>query len=416
MEGTNAIDFGLVAGGMMSAAVYSRNIADPDWAAKVSGTAGKNLFAVLAADERLPETAAGSGHALWGVARFKRSLGSDNSVGMLYSGRYAGDDKNSVLGADLQYRFFGQLRLTASGLFSSSQLPGAEKAGNGLGLNAMLQYGVRALDASLAYERYSADFAMASSFLMRRNFDQLQLSLGPNLTPRDGRLASWLKRVQPYVRGSWVRDFGTQMNDRLLKTGVNVFTKWSGLLKLEYRQGREAWNGLYFRNNSAYALAILQPWGWLYLQASANLGDRIYYDPQAPFPGSGRTLGFAAVVQPGVHINMSLELLHDALDRRPVDGGERVYALNIANLTATYQFNRFFLVRGALRYNDYERNLSTDFLASFTLIPGSVIHLGYGSLYESKAWRDNDWQPGNGRLLNMKNSLFFKVSYLWRFH
>jgi hypothetical protein len=209
MEGTNAIDFGLVSGGMMSAAVYSRNIADPLWAAKVSGTAGRNLFAVLAADERLPAADAGSDHAFWGIARFKRSLGSDNSIGMLFSGRYAGEERNSVTGADLQYRFFDNIRLTASGLFSSSRSAGAGTAVTGTGVNAMLQYGVPALDALLAYERYSGDFAMASSFLMRSDFEQLQFLLGPNLTPRRKRLAAWVKRVQPYVRGTLVHELGT---------------------------------------------------------------------------------------------------------------------------------------------------------------------------------------------------------------
>jgi hypothetical protein len=40
--------------------------------------------------------------------------------------------------------------------------------------------------------------------------------------------------------------------------------------------------------------------------------------------------------------------------------------------------------------------------------PGTVIHLGYGGLYEKR-----DWQ--NGNLLNMRRSFFFKASYLWRF-
>ncbi len=416
MEGTNAIDFGLVSGGLMSAAVYSRNIADPLWAAKVSGTAGRNLFAVLAADERLPATAAGGDHAFWGIARFKRALGGDNSIGMLFSGRYAGDDRNSVLGADLQYRFLDNIRLTASGLFSSSHLPGEESDENGLAVNAMLQYGVPALDALLAYERTSGDFAMASSFLLRRGFEQLQFLLGPNLTPRRKRLAAWVKRVQPYVRGSLLHDLGTRMDDRLFRTGLNVYTKWNGTLKLEVRSGREAWNGASFRRNSLYAMAAARPWVWLSLQAAANFGDRIYYDSLVPFAARGQTLSLAAVVQSGVRTQVSLELLHDALARRRDDGGEKVYGLNIANLTAAYQFNRHFLVRGALRWNDYERDLATDLLASFTLIPGTVVHLGYGSLYENREWQKDSWQPGSGRLLNMRNSLFFKVSYLWRVH
>ncbi len=416
MEGTNAIDFGLVSGGMMSAAVYSRNIADPLWAAKVSGTAGRNLFAVLAADERLTGTDAGGDHALWSIARFKRSLGSDNSIGMLYSGRYAGDDRNSVLGADLQYRFFDNFRLTASGLVSSSQFSGAATTETGTGVNAMLQYGVPALDALLAYERYSGDFAMASSFLMRRDFEQLQFLLGPNLTPRKKPLAAWVKRVQPYVRGSLLHDPGTGMDDRLLRVGVNLYTRWNGTLRLEVRKGREAWNGASFRRNSVYAMAAVRPWTWLSLQGTVNLGDRIYYDSLAAFAGRGQTLSLAAVIQPGVRTHVSLELLHDALERRRADGGEKAYDLNIANLTAAYQFNRHFLVRGALRWNDYERDLATDLLASFTLIPGTVVHLGYGSLYENREWQKDSWQPGSGRLLNMRNSLFFKVSYLWRVH
>ena len=61
-----------------------------------------------------------------------------------------------------------------------------------------------------------------------------------------------------------------------------------------------------------------------------------------------------------------------------------------------------------------EKKLLTDFLASFTLIPGTVMHLGYGSLYEDKEWQNNRWVPGQGSLLDMKNGLFFKVSDLWR--
>jgi hypothetical protein len=49
----------------------------------------------------------------------------------------------------------------------------------------------------------------------------------------------------------------------------------------------------------------------------------------------------------------------------------------------------------------------------FTYIPGTVIHLGYGSLYEKLAWGDEDCIPSD-RFLETKRSFFFKVSYLWR--
>ena len=55
----------------------------------------------------------------------------------------------------------------------------------------------------------------------------------------------------------------------------------------------------------------------------------------------------------------------------------------------------------------------TDFLASFTYIPGTVIQLGYGSLYDKVAWVDGEFRESD-RFLEMKRGLFFKASYLWR--
>ena len=35
--------------------------------------------------------------------------------------------------------------------------------------------------------------------------------------------------------------------------------------------------------------------------------------------------------------------------------------------------------------------LTTDLLGSFTYIPGTVIHFGYGSLYQKNKWQDNQY-------------------------
>jgi hypothetical protein len=91
-----------------------------------------------------------------------------------------------------------------------------------------------------------------------------------------------------------------------------------------------------------------------------------------------------------------------------------IYSVNIYNFRTTYQFNKYFFIRGILRYNSFQEKLLTDFLASFTLIPGTVVHLGYGSIYLRNQWVDNRWVPGQGDFLPMKRGLFFKASYLWR--
>ncbi len=133
MESMDVFDFGLISQGMMSSAVHTRRIIDPEWAAKLSGSSGKMAFNVLAANDSAPGLAeegeanpyAGE-NAYWGIARVKYTLGSDNSLGILYSGRYFAGGKNNVLGADIQYRFFKNARLKMSYLYSSTGEPDRE--------------------------------------------------------------------------------------------------------------------------------------------------------------------------------------------------------------------------------------------------------------------------------------------------
>ncbi len=75
--------------------------------------------------------------------------------------------------------------------------------------------------------------------------------------------------------------------------------------------------------------------------------------------------------------------------------------------------NRFLFFRAILEYNTFRRTLVTDFLASFTYIPGTVLHAGYGSLYERTTWVGDRPVPASS-FEEMRRGLFLKASYLWR--
>lgn len=79
----------------------------------------------------------------------------------------------------------------------------------------------------------------------------------------------------------------------------------------------------------------------------------------------------------------------------------------------TYQFNHYLFFRAIAEYNKFRRTLLTDFLASFTYIPGTVLHAGYGSLYQRIAW-ENGIYVNADRFLESRRGFFFKMSYLWR--
>ena len=95
--------------------------------------------------------------------------------------------------------------------------------------------------------------------------------------------------------------------------------------------------------------------------------------------------------------------------------GERVFTVHIVNLRTTYQFNRHFLVRLIEQYDSSQHRLLTDLLGSYEFMPGTVLHAGYGSLYEKREFVDGRLLPDRRRLLTVNRGLFFKASYVHRF-
>lgn len=94
---------------------------------------------------------------------------------------------------------------------------------------------------------------------------------------------------------------------------------------------------------------------------------------------------------------------------------EKIYDYNIYRGRLTYQVNKYFFFRGVIEYNSFRRQLLSDILASFTTIPGTVIHIGYGSLYKKLAWEEETGlYRESDRFMEIQRGFFFKASYLWR--
>jgi hypothetical protein len=89
------------------------------------------------------------------------------------------------------------------------------------------------------------------------------------------------------------------------------------------------------------------------------------------------------------------------------NAGVRLFDVHIVNLKNTYQFSPRFFVRAIAQYDSSRRRVLGDFLASYELSPGTVVHLGYGTLVES----ENRTRPYEAT----SRALFFKASYLARF-
>ncbi len=408
MEGIDIFSFFTTPHGYFPTAVHTRRIMNPGWGTKLTGTVGKAAFGILAAGDNQPGE--GQPDAFAGIARGKYSLGKDNYIGLLYSGRNDEDGYNRVFGLDLSCRTFKHQQLFASFLSSFSTEPDEKPVKKSSDFNLYYNYSSKPLGMAAAFEHIGKDFRMDSAFLMRTGIDEGWVWIGPNFYP-DAKKIPWLKRVSPEFIFQYLHDLKTGMDDILYHAGLDFnFIKQGHLqLYLEYR--KESWNEQTFPLNAFGFSGSVQLTKWLRLGGSLNRGENIFYEADPSFKGRGYWGSFNLTLQPNKNLNMHFNFNHTELSKGP----EKLYNVNILYTRTTYQFNKYFFLRAVFQYDSYREKLLTDFLASFTFIPGTVIHVGYGGLYENRAWSDNRWRLGQGSLLNIKRSFFFKASYLWRF-
>jgi hypothetical protein len=110
-------------------------------------------------------------------------------------------------------------------------------------------------------------------------------------------------------------------------------------------------------------------------------------------------------------LHLELSLLYSDFTRKSDTRKEFDYT--ILRSKNTFQVNKYLFFRAIVEYNSFRKQLLTDLLASFTYIPGTVIHIGYGSLYEKLRWMEGAYRPAD-TFMEMRRGFFFKASYLWR--
>ncbi len=416
MEGTDIFNFSIIGHGNMLTAVHTRQIVDPLWAGKLTGTFGKASLGILSAGDEFPGYAWDEGvnpnegkRSLNLIARGKYSVGGDNYLGAIYSGReFAGSD-NQVIGGDAQFRFAGNHQTTFSVLHSTT---GVENSSiQGTGINAAYGYQTRNLGAAISYEHYDPGFSMSSAFIQRTGIDGGWVWFGPNFYPNPEK-AYWLRRISPEVVYSQTFDLVTRKQDRYAYAGLNINFIKQGNLHFETDYTEEYWQGTTFKQKGVVTSGSVQMNKWLSLEGSAARRGSIFYYGDPAYLGYVYGGSFGFTLQPGKKFNQSVYGYSETFYRASDDA--YIYNLNIINTRTTYQFNRYFFIRAILQYNSYDSKLLTDFLASFTFIPGTVVHLGYGSLYDRRTWQQNDWQLHSGDLMEIHRGIFFKASYLWQ--
>ena len=409
LEGRDSFNYAGANYSPMQSVVHTRTIANPIAGAKLTGKLGASgtLASIYAVDEQ-PDSAVAAGspdYAQVAVLRYKHALKGDSYVGGFYTGREEGDAFNRVFGGD------GSLRVTQAGAlgfyaFGSSTRPLGEDTTGGHSVLANYTHDNRKMSLYLQALDVSRGFDTWTGYLTRAGVFQASASLTPRFYPK----STVVRRVDPNVIVDYVRDAESGLWEQWYEGGLSLVLPRSGRIVAKYHASNEVFEQESFDTSGLQVLAGSQLTKELRLQGTFAYQHAIYYSAD-PFPGTSTSASLVMLYQPSEQWLFDLRGTYQGFSR--ASDGRRLYDYGIYRAKTTYQWNRYLFFRGIVEYNSYRRQLLTDFLASFTYIPGTVFHVGYGSLYEKVQWQDDRFVPGRD-LLETRRGFFLKLSYLWR--
>lgn len=389
--------------------VHTRNIIDPAFGFKLTGKLGRRstIAGIFAQDEysngdRLDE-------ASFSIFRVRHTVGKDSYLGGFYTSRYdrSAGGFNRIFGGD------GRIRLYKTGLAEFHLLGSDTKTGemdaktSGHAAALRFSHDTRKFIVDMGIQDISEDFRIDTGFLTRPGVTRLALFSMYRFYPK----SKLFQRIEPFY---WSYHLYDKHSD--LWETFNLFTlrfqlPRQTMLRLDYILANEVFSGRRFTTSGLGFQGHSQICKQLYLYAFFRHRQAIYYDSEVPFGGKSSQASLDIIYQPVEKLNCSLELNYADFYRD--DNGQKVYDYTIIRSRNTFQVNKYLFFRGIVEYNAFYKKWFLDFLASFTYIPGTVIHMGYGSAFEKIRWQDSEYVPAD-RYRESNRSLFFKVSYLWR--
>jgi hypothetical protein len=408
LEGSDLWQFG---GAMeeapLSALVYTRTITDPAFGFKLTGKiTPADTIAAIYAHDNLPGDPYDV-HPDFTIARYKHTLKDDGFVGAFYTGREYGQGYNRVGGFDGRFRL-GQTSVASFHLFGSlTNPPGAGSTKKDHALSVTYEFSNRKWVLSLGYQDISDNFQADTGFVYRTGLRRLAAFGMYEIYPK----SKFFQRIEPFYWSyhiyDTIYDMWETVNLLTLRFHLprNTMIRFDGLLANEVFAGKRFdQSGYGFRAQSQLAKQ-------LYVYGNARWTGNTFYDLSAPYQGYGSRISGGVRYQPGDKFDFSLSL--NFVDFYRKSDKAKIYDYLIVRSRNIFQVNKYLFLRGIVEYNDFYKRMTLDGLLSFTYIPGTVVHLGYGSALEKLEWTGTDYGPSS-RFHELKRGFFFKVSYLWR--
>lgn len=441
--------------------IYTRAIAKPDLAVKLTGKSlGTNIAVLSAIDDRTSSFS--NGHPVLNIVRGVRDVGKQNRIGFTYTDRYDADDVNRVTGLDA--RLVTRDIWSFTGHVANSYTRSGNTSAHSPLFSARLNRNGRRYDFNANLTGVSEDFQAQAGFIGRNDVVDYAINNAWTFFPGAGkRIESWglgvrhqqTGRYQAMVNGRASQDRKIHFNSNMAVRGgwrftASVFIESFGfdsLLYQDYYIDRDLGGGV--RDTVKFTGGADQRLGNFDVLFTAATPQWSRFSADVFYVG-GKDENFEEWQSGLIHF-FTLNLRYRPTDQLRVEGQYQWQQFNrwkdrttvserhVPRVKVEYQIGRyvFFRVVGQydsqvkddrrddgrtedpllLRASDgtfshlaaFKRNrIRADWLFSYQPTPGTVFFLGYGStLDEPEPFRFNN-------LRRTQDGFFVKWSYLYR--
>ena len=434
--------------------VYTRNIAHPEFGARVTGRIGQTNIGLFAVDDREPGQTVPSGDPLYrkrakvAVGRISQDLGKGSSIGAIYTDEEFGQGWNRIGGVD--FTALMKVKWTAMGQWVESSTRGTVDSGTpptyaaGPAANFQLQRSGHAFNLYSNFQDFSTGFQTQLGFIQASNLRSGQTHATYQWFPKHNKLQSFGLETNQNIAfdhfGNRVYHYSSFDPFWLLPrnfviapvVGQNSDTvgPQNGYLLTENKNFTENNGGIVVRG---------APWPQLSFNIRAFRSGNVNYNPVAggvPSLMNQQTAQVLFTVQPLRQLTADNTYL---LDRdHSVKDGALVYESQTFRTKVNYQFTRAISARVIVEYDSTlanpaetsllrKKQVGTQALFTWLPHPGTAVYIGYNNdlqnLDRSLCNRlpggacdpDNTVPPRSPNLLNDGRQIFIKGSYLFRF-
>ena len=429
--------------------LFTRRIVDPQWGARLTGKDGPWAVGMLVADDASPGTEVAPDNSLFGkhayfaVGRVSRDIGSQSSLGLMFTDREVGPYFNRVGGIDGRFKLNDNWVASFQGVVSSTLCSDTRDEVCNLGTylagpaaEVILQRSGRKLNYIMDYSDRSDGFRTFTGFDPQPDIHNLYHRLEYSFRPEGKHLISWGPQMEVYHtfdhQGNYLNSgyFPALKTEFVGQTFLNIYYA----KEMELLRPRDfsvlTHNQKYLRHTTEveFKTSLYQP---IIFQMDYRFGSRINYDSPdnvAPFLAGRSSVTTTLTVRPSKSLRIDNTYLLFRLHNRLGSVGSMNN--HIIRSKWNYQYSKKLSFRFIGQYNavlanpaftflETTKNFNADFLITYMVHPSTAFYVGYNSNLENVLLPlrndvDGDLLHG-GRMRNDGRGLFVKASYLFRF-